>query len=59
MHDKKTLLEGQKNAHDVTTGEWKSMIQDQSLSMKDKQIRVKQFAKKIEDKALLKENKLR
>ena len=59
MHDPRTLHEGQQEAHDVRAGEWKQVMADRSMSAKDRKIKVQQYAKKMEDKALRKEHRLR
>lgn len=43
----------------MKAGDWKSLIADTSLSSKDRQLKVKQFAKQIEDKAMRQEHSLR
>ena len=46
-------------AHEIQAGDWKSLMEDRSISAHDRQSKVKQFAKHIEDRALRKEHILK
>jgi len=41
MHDKKTLLGNKEKGQDINAGDWKSIVNDRTMSAKERNIKVK------------------